>query len=65
MAEKLSIGAVAPCAYEKVNNEYRYEILVKNFAEKQGHALLSKFYKTVKLPNDLRLKIDVSPIDLL
>ena len=65
MSESLSIGAVAPCAYEKVNNEYRYEILVKNFADKQGHALLSKFYKTVKLPNDLRLKIDVSPIDLL
>lgn len=65
LTEKLSIGAVAPCAYEKVNNEYRYEILIKNFAEKQGHALLSKFYKTVKLPNDLRLKIDVSPIDLL
>lgn len=65
MAKSLSIGGVAPCAYEKVNNEYRYEILIKNFAEKQGHALLSKFYKSVKLPNDLRLKIDVSPIDLL
>ena len=65
IGEKLSICAVSPCAYEKVNNEYRYEILIKNFGEKQGHALLSKFYKSVKLPSDLRLKIDVSPIDLL
>lgn len=65
LSEKISVGTASPCAYEKVNNEYRFEILVKNFAEKKGHALLSKFYKTVKLPNDLRLKIDVSPIDLL
>lgn len=65
LAEKLSVGSASPCAYEKINGEYRYEILIKNFAEKQGHTLLSKFYKTVKLPNDLRLKIDVSPIDML
>ncbi len=63
--KKMYVGAMSPCAYEKVNNEFRYEILIKNFADKQGHSLLSKFYKSVKLPKDLRLKIDVSPIDLL
>ena len=61
----LDIGYASSCAFEKINNEYRYEILIKNFGNKKGHSIVSRFYKTVKLPKDLKLKIDVNPIDLL
>lgn len=63
--EKINAGKASPCAFEKINNEYRYEILIKNFAQKQGHLFISKFFKTIKLPKDLKIKIDISPIDLL
>lgn len=58
-------GPATSCAIEKLNNEYRFEILIKNFAEKKGLVFISKFYKSIKLPKDLKVKIDVNPIDLI
>lgn len=63
--DKIEAGSAAACAYEKINNDYRYEILTKNFADREGHKFLAKFFKTIKLPSDLKIKIDISPIDLL
>ena len=65
LSEEIQIGSASACAMEKLNNDFRYEILIKNFLGKQGHLLISRFFKTIKLPKDLKIKIDVSPIDLL
>ncbi len=62
---KIQISPVTSCIIEKINNDFRYEFLIKNFTEKEGLALISKFYKTIRLPKDLKVKIDVSPIDLI
>lgn len=65
LSEKIQIGSATSCAIEKLNNDYRYEILIKNFDGKYGHAIIAKLFKTIKLPNDLKIKIDVNPIDLI
>jgi len=59
------VSPASSCALEKLNNEYRYEILIKNFAQKQGLTFVSRFYKNISLPKDLKIKIDVNPIDLI
>ena len=55
----------SPCAFEKIDEFYRYEILIKNFEGEKGHMAISKFYKTIKMPSDIQLRIYVSPLDLL
>ena len=64
-SEFVEVGSVNSCEIEKINNEFRYEILIKNFDEKKGHLFIAKFYKIIKLPKDIKIKIDVNPIDLL
>ena len=61
----IKISSASSCAIEKLNNEYRYEILIKNLAEKKGHQFISRFFKNIRLPKDLKIKIDVNPIDLI
>ena len=65
MQGKIEAGSASSCAIEKINNDFRYEILVKNFNGKAGHLFIAKFFKNIKLPKDLKIKIDVNPIDLL
>ncbi|MCR5260467.1 MAG: primosomal protein N' [Candidatus Gastranaerophilales bacterium] len=62
---KFEVSPASSCAIEKINNDYRYEILVKNFAQKQGLAFIARFYRNINLPKDLKIKIDVNPIDLI
>ncbi|MBQ2645352.1 primosomal protein N' [bacterium] len=64
-SQNFEVSPASSCAIEKLNNEYRYEILIKNLSGKTGHIFVSKFYKNIKLPKDLKIKIDVNPIDLL
>ena len=54
-----------PCAFEKIDDFYRYEILIKNFKGLKGHSVISKFYRTIKMPLDIQARIYVSPLDLL
>ncbi|MGN0005203.1 MAG: primosomal protein N' [Candidatus Gastranaerophilaceae bacterium] len=65
LSEKIHIGNASSCAMEKLNKDFRFEILIKNFSGKYGHAIIAKLFKTIKLPKDLKIKIDVNPIDLI
>jgi primosomal protein N' (replication factor Y) len=60
----LEVNSVQACEKERVNNEYRYEMIIKNKSEKEGHRIITKFFKTIRIPKDLKLKIDVNPIDM-
>lgn len=65
LKEKLISSCSSPCAFEKIDDFFRFEILIKNFADKTGHLAISKFYKKIKTPSDIQTRIFVSPLDLL
>ena len=53
------------CVIEKLNGLYRYQILIKNKLHSKGHSFISQFFRTIKLPKDIRMAIDVDPVDIL
>jgi len=63
--ESIIPSCASPCAFEKIDEFFRYEILIKNFAGSKGHLAISKFYKKIKTPQDIQTRIYVSPLDLL
>lgn len=63
--EHLELLGPSNCVIEKLNGLYRYQILLKNKLHEKGHHFISKFFKSIKLPRDVRMAIDVDPIDIL
>ncbi len=63
--EYLEMLGPSNCVIEKINGLYRYQILLKNKLHNKGHQFISKFFKSIKLPKDIRMAIDVDPIDIL
>ncbi len=63
--EHLEMLGPSSCVIEKINGFYRYQILLKNKIHAKGHKFISRFFKTIKLPKDIRMAIDVDPIDIL
>ncbi len=63
--EKLIVLGPTNCILEKINNEYRFQILIKNKIYKKGHYLINSFIKTIKINNDVKLIVDIEPIDIL
>ena len=57
--------APAPCVIEKLNGFYRFQILIKNKLSGKGHDFISKFLNKITIPKDIRLAIDVDPLDIL
>ena len=48
-----------------INGKYRYQILIKNKIEAKGHAFISKFLAQMTVPKDIKLAVDVDPLDIL
>ena len=63
--EYLEMLGPSNCVIERINGLYRYQILLKNKIHEKGHNFISKFFKTIKLPKDVRMAIDVDPLDIL
>ncbi|MCM1264996.1 MAG: primosomal protein N' [Candidatus Gastranaerophilales bacterium] len=63
--EYLELLGPSNCVIERINGLYRYQILLKNKLHNKGHQFISKFFKSIKLPKDIRMAIDVDPIDIL
>lgn len=64
-SEHLEMLGPSNCVIERLNGLYRYQILLKNKLHEKGHKFISQFFKTIKLPRDIRMAIDVDPIDIL
>ena len=64
-SEHVEMLGPSSCVIEKINGLFRYQILLKNKLHEKGHRFISKFFKTIKLPKDIRMAIDVDPIDIL
>lgn len=53
------------CVIERLNGFYRYQLLLKNKIYEKGHKFITQFFRSIKLPKDIRMAIDVDPIDIL
>jgi len=63
--EYLETLGPTPCIIAKINGYYRFQILIKNKLTQKGHEFISKFISSITLPKDIRLSVDVDPIDIL
>ncbi len=63
--EYLEVLGPTPCVIEKINGFYRFQILIKNKLSQKGHDFVSKFLHNITMPKDIRLAIDVDPLDIL
>ena len=64
-SEYLSVLGPSPCVIERLNGLYRFQIIIKNKLHEKGHSFVSKFFDKITMPKDIRLAIDVDPIDIL
>ena len=63
--ERLDVLGPTPCVIEKLNGSYRFQILIKNKLDEKGHRFVSGFLGKINIPKDIKLIIDVDPIDIL
>lgn len=63
--ERLIVQGPTHCILEKINNEYRFQTLIKNKMDKKGHFFISSFLNKIKMPEDIKLITDIDPIDIL
>lgn len=63
--EYLETLGPTPCIISKINGYYRFQILIKNKLSQKGHDFVSKFMNKITLPKDIKLAIDVDPLDIL
>ena len=63
--EYLETLGPTPCIIAKINGYYRFQILIKNKLSQKGHDFISKFLDKITLPKDIKLAIDVDPLDIL
>ena len=65
ISERLIVLGPTPCVLEKIKNEYRFQILIKNKMEEKGHLFVTSFLKQIQLPNDIKMSVIVDPNDIL
>ena len=65
LTEPVAVLGPTSCVIEKLQDYYRFQILVKNKLAEKGHRFVISFLNQVKLPDDIRLTVDVDPIDIL
>lgn len=63
--ERLDVLGPTPCVIEKINGYYRFQILIKNKLEDKGHQFVSSFLNKINAPKDIKMTIDVDPLDIL
>ncbi len=63
--ERIIVLGPAPCVLEKIKGEFRYNILIKNKFDKRGSEAVSRFLRTIILPKDIKMTVDVDPVDII
>ena len=63
--ERLDILGPTPCVIERINSLWRFQILIKNRLEDKGHQFISSFLNKINAPKDIRMTVDVDPLDIL
>lgn len=62
---KLLVLGPAPCAIERLNNRYRFHILVKNPFGPPVHEAIAEFFRQMNKPSAIRIILDVDAQSLL
>ncbi len=65
ISERLEVLGPTPCVIERLNGQYRFQILIKNKLDDKGHQFISSFLNKITLPKDIKMIIDVDPLDIL
>lgn len=65
VSERLIVLGPTPCVIERIKGLFRFQILIKNKMEEKGHAFISRFLNQISVPKDIKLMVDVDPIDIL
>ena len=63
--ERLDVLGPTHCVIERINGYYRFQIHIKNKLESKGHQFVSSFLNKITAPKDIRMTIDVDPLDIL
>lgn len=65
VSERLIVMGPTTCVIEKIKGLYRFQIIIKNKMEEKGHMFITKFLNQISVPKDIKLTVDVDPIDIL
>ena len=65
VSERLEVLGPTPCVIERINGLYRFQILIKNKLGSKGHSFISGFINKITMPRDIRMAVDVDPLDIL
>lgn len=65
LSERLIVLGPVPCVIEKLKDNFRFNIIVKNKLTEKGHFTVLSFLKKVILPSDIKMIVDVDPTDIL
>ncbi len=65
VSERLEVLGPTPCVIERINGQYRFQILIKNKLDNKGHQFISSFLGKITMPKDVKLAVDVDPLDIL
>ena len=65
LSEHIIVLGPSPCVFERIRGEYRFQILIKNKLDEKGHMLITSFISKIKMPEDIKLIVDIDPSDIL
>lgn len=65
ISERIIVLGPTPCVLERIKNEYRFQILIKNKMEEKGHFFVTSILRQVQLPPDIKMTVVVDPNDIL
>lgn len=63
--ERLEVLGPTPCVIERINGYFRFQIIIKNKLDQKGHQFISSFLNKITAPKDIRMTVDVDPLDIL
>lgn len=63
--ERLDVLGPTPCVIERINGYYRFQIIIKNKLGEKGHQFISSFLNKISAPKDIKMTVDVDPLDIL
>ena len=65
ISERLEVLGPTPCVIERINSQYRFQIIIKNKMGEKGHNFISSFLNKITMPKDIKMVVDVDPLDIL